>query len=345
MELDRLAVLIKEPDAVSESDVAMLDSLAEEYPYFQAVKLLRAKALKTSEAIKSAAVLTSDRVLLMKLINSSFDKDINLPNIDHINVEDGAVNAFSSLSGDEAETQVTEEPEVSVPIVEEEFSSVEYGQETMPVDEPFEKETFEEEAVDEGYQEYKAEIEEKSVEFDAPEYDLPADYGKLEQEEHSVEDSEDETETVTNEVEEVPAVEPISKELNLEDEDVFRSELMKSLEDLKRTREQVAEDESARVVEDTPIPDPVVPEPIPIPKEEDFEDMEDLGLGDDLGELKELDTKEDDAIIFPSDEKLEDDAFEVLDDDDDDVDIDSSFFDLNTMIDEDEDSNKDEKKK
>ena len=107
MDPNRLKELLENPESVTSEDVPELESLVSTYPYFQAAKVLLAKVTGTSEAIKSAAAITADRTLLMRVISGTFDKDVNLPNLNDLDIGD-EVNAFDHLNEEEQEEAVEE---------------------------------------------------------------------------------------------------------------------------------------------------------------------------------------------------------------------------------------------
>ncbi len=104
--------LVLNPEKAKESDLEQLEGLVVEHPYFQAGRLLIAKITKESEHIKTAAAYTSERSVLMNVINSKFNKDVNLPNIDHLEIGSDDLALFDKLGKDEEKTisKVSENP-------------------------------------------------------------------------------------------------------------------------------------------------------------------------------------------------------------------------------------------
>lgn len=97
MDTHTLLHLIQSPESVSEAQLENLQEEVKLYPYFQAAHLLIAKADGTSEAIKRAAAYTTDRSVLMRIIKSQFNPDVNLPNIDNLDIQKEDLNAFERL--------------------------------------------------------------------------------------------------------------------------------------------------------------------------------------------------------------------------------------------------------
>ena len=110
MDPKRLKELLENPETATSEDIPELESLISTYPYFQAARVILAKVTGTSESIKSAAAYTSDRTLLMRIINGTFDRDINLPNLNDLEIDD-EVNAFEHLDQEEQEYDSIEENE------------------------------------------------------------------------------------------------------------------------------------------------------------------------------------------------------------------------------------------
>ncbi|MFT6962622.1 MAG: hypothetical protein ACJAWV_002353, partial [Flammeovirgaceae bacterium] len=93
--------LVLNPEKAKNSDLEQLEELVEEHPYFQAGRLLIAKITKKSEHIKTAAAYTSERTVLMDVINSKFNKDVNLPNIDNLEIGSDDLALFEKLGKEE----------------------------------------------------------------------------------------------------------------------------------------------------------------------------------------------------------------------------------------------------
>ncbi|MFT5913599.1 MAG: hypothetical protein ACI81T_000078 [Bacteroidia bacterium] len=125
--------LVLNPEKAKNSDLEQLEELVEEHPYFQAGRLLIAKITKKSEHIKTAAAYTSERTVLMDVINSKFNKDVNLPNIDNLEIGSDDLALFEKLGKEEENSipKITENtsfdasfPDISFD-VEEEKSEIE----------------------------------------------------------------------------------------------------------------------------------------------------------------------------------------------------------------------------
>ena len=95
--------LVLHPEKAQETDLDALQELVNEYPYFQAARMLIAKITKDSAHIKTAAAYTSERTVLQQIINSEFNPDINLPNIDNLEIGKDDLHVFDKLSKEEAE--------------------------------------------------------------------------------------------------------------------------------------------------------------------------------------------------------------------------------------------------
>lgn len=99
MDKRRLLELLTHPTAISPTEVAELISLSQEFPYFQAVFALRAKATQRTEDIQKAAVRTTHRSFLQKLMNNSqFNPNYQLPDLKELDIHPHQVNAFETLS-------------------------------------------------------------------------------------------------------------------------------------------------------------------------------------------------------------------------------------------------------
>lgn len=85
------------PEKAGQHDLEALQELVEEYPYFQAGHLLIAKITGDSAHIKRAAAYTSERAVLMRVINSEFNPDVNLPDIDHLEIGNDDLSLFDKL--------------------------------------------------------------------------------------------------------------------------------------------------------------------------------------------------------------------------------------------------------
>ncbi len=119
--------LVLNPEKAKESDLEQLEELVEEHPYFQAGRLLIAKITKESEHIKTAAAYTSERTVLMDVINSEFNKDVNLPNIDHLEIGSDDLALFDKLGKDEERKDEKTIPKVSEnPSFDSEFPDISF---------------------------------------------------------------------------------------------------------------------------------------------------------------------------------------------------------------------------
>lgn len=93
--------LVLNPEKAGESDLETLEELVQEYPYFQAGHLLIAKITGDSAHIKRAAAYTSERAVLMNIINSEFNPDVNMPNIDNLEIGKDDLSLFEKLGKDD----------------------------------------------------------------------------------------------------------------------------------------------------------------------------------------------------------------------------------------------------
>ncbi|GAA4819771.1 hypothetical protein [Algivirga pacifica] len=128
MDKQRLIHLVNHPNQADALDIMNLKSICEEYPYFQAARLLLAKAANTPELVKTAAAFTQDRSILMQIMNSEFDANINLPKTDAIHISSDDINAFEKLSMEEdqdLETTGQDDATISSSIATEESISPE----------------------------------------------------------------------------------------------------------------------------------------------------------------------------------------------------------------------------
>ena len=98
--------LVLSPEKATDSDLEALQELVQEYPYFQAGHLLIAKITGNSEHIKRAAAYTSERSVLMRVINSDFNPDVNLPNIDNLEIGNDDLSVFDKLRQEDQEEEV-----------------------------------------------------------------------------------------------------------------------------------------------------------------------------------------------------------------------------------------------
>lgn len=268
MDSDRLKELLENPDNVTSEHISELEELVRTYPYFQAAKVLLAKAAGNSEMIKSAASITADRTILMQLIKGTFDQDVNIPNLNDLDI-DTEVNAFDQLQENE-EHQVPEEASNNdemnalLDTFEEEAEKEELGievpedqKETEKVEENDQEESVSNELKkDLGLSDYSTE------DYKLPDYnynfDSENDSDKNEEiADETTDDSvltwEDDSETDTFkdfDIEQLksdqPEVENETDPSAIEEEDKFRNELMESLADLNRIRQENAEFDSAQ---------------------------------------------------------------------------------------------------
>ncbi|MDW8286943.1 MAG: hypothetical protein RMJ89_02635 [Flammeovirgaceae bacterium] len=99
MDRKRLLELINSPDTISQSEIAELFTLSQEYPYFQAVFALVAKTTQRTEDIQKAAIQTLHRSFLQKWMdNSQFNPNHQLPDLKGLDIRANQVNAFETLA-------------------------------------------------------------------------------------------------------------------------------------------------------------------------------------------------------------------------------------------------------
>ncbi len=113
LEQEQLKHLLKQTGHLGPDNISELENLVNTWPWFQAAWLMLAKASGESAHIKSAAVRTANRSVLMQLIEGKFDPAVSLPDIDEEVEAREEVNAFDRFSADEDEPQDT--PEASSP--------------------------------------------------------------------------------------------------------------------------------------------------------------------------------------------------------------------------------------
>lgn|GEM_PF-4645648 len=261
MDSDRLKELLENPDSITIEHISELEDLVRTYPYFQAAKVLLAKAAGNSEMIKSAATITADRTILMRLIKGNFDQDVNIPNLNDLDI-DTEVNAFDQLQDNEEiqtseEEQSNDEMNALLDTFEEEAEKEELGitqeeqQETEVIEEEGKEETISSEPKkDMGLSDFSTE------DYKLPDYNYNFDSDKEEEnsddtEEDSVLTWDDDTEEDTFKDFDIESLKSEQSETenetdpsSLEEEDKFRNELMESLADLNRIRQENAELES-----------------------------------------------------------------------------------------------------
>ncbi|MGB0523579.1 MAG: hypothetical protein ACPGJS_11500 [Flammeovirgaceae bacterium] len=98
--------LVLNPEKAGEQDLEALEELIQEYPYFQAAHLLIAKITGNSAHIKRAAAYSSERSVLMRVINSDFNSDINLPNIDNLEIGKDDLSIFDKLEKEDSSEEL-----------------------------------------------------------------------------------------------------------------------------------------------------------------------------------------------------------------------------------------------
>jgi len=271
---ERLKELLENPDTATTEDIPALEELVSAYPYFQAAKVLLAKISGTSEAIKSAAVVTADRSILMRVINGTFDKDIRLPNLNDLDIGT-EVNAFEHLSSEDKEEQLVEDSTEN---------DASFDKNIDALLNTFEKEVDQEEVDKEGTSELTSEDKEeesKSLfkdselsDLSTDDYKLPdysynfdseneklatdeEDTGIISSNESSLLDKDNDDDSEDN-FEDFQLKDISSENENTEeqtadsvnDDDVFRNELMESLADLERIRKENSIDEESKTSEE-----------------------------------------------------------------------------------------------
>jgi hypothetical protein len=96
MEAYQLNRLVSKPDLLTESDGVELDRLSKEFPYFQAVRALKACLTRSESDIHKAAAYTADRSVLAALIGSEdFQIDTQEPPM----LQTETLNAIEVLTG------------------------------------------------------------------------------------------------------------------------------------------------------------------------------------------------------------------------------------------------------
>lgn len=276
MNTHTLIHLIQSPEEVKESHVEMLEEEIAHHPYFQAVRVLIAKAKGDSSSIKKAAAYTADRSVLMKIINSDFNPDVNLPNIDHLDIQKDDINAFERLANDgnkegednfkatlEALAEGDEEPAMTKdPDFDNEFGNIDFDVPAYKVD-------FEEEETTPAANLYNSEEAVKSgYEQTQDATDIATD---TEDENPISWPSETETEaTDASEevIDEIIGSDHFSLEENLkpeedEEEDSIDADLLANIEAARKSRELFMNDGVANDANKEAVTDP-----LPIAKEE-----------------------------------------------------------------------------
>ncbi|MEH0156832.1 hypothetical protein V6R21_22070 [Limibacter armeniacum] len=100
MDKNKFIQLASNPNLITSSDEAVLRAIAERFPFFQAARVLLAKATGgLSEEVKTAAAYTQNRRILKSIMNSEFDANINLPSAAKLSISyEHDLNAFEKLS-------------------------------------------------------------------------------------------------------------------------------------------------------------------------------------------------------------------------------------------------------
>ncbi len=133
MEAYQLNRLVSKPELLSQADIPALEQLSEEFPYFQAVKVLKACATRSERDIHLAAAYISDRSVLAKLIGSDFQTADPLPELSRVLQSEESLDALSALSVKALDLPL-ETPQASTPSQQEAVEEV--------LIEPFEVETY-----------------------------------------------------------------------------------------------------------------------------------------------------------------------------------------------------------
>lgn len=281
MNPDRLKDLLENPDKVTSEDLSALEDVLRQFPYFQAARVLAAKAAGTSDFIKSAATYSADRKLLMKLINGSFDQDFNMPNLDDLEIQSG-VNAFDHLKEESEEIQDNSlygesEQESDQPDVHSLIDTFEQETDEEEKNDPY---TFEsdlntesEESESEDYikNQYNDSLtsDYSAEDFNLPDYNYnfgedkeeekeePSNDFNFTSEENSFSDwdidqpKEEKSEPEISDIESSYDTESNSSDVvdqsEADSNDQFRNELMESLEDLTRIRKAAWEEEQQKL--------------------------------------------------------------------------------------------------
>lgn len=111
MDTNRFTTLAKSPELAGSEDLSALSKLLEKYPYFQAARLLFAKASgATAQTVKAAAAYTTERSILQRIMDRDFNSNINLPTLGNDFLRSDNFNAFPHLVD---EDRVTVEQPVS----------------------------------------------------------------------------------------------------------------------------------------------------------------------------------------------------------------------------------------
>lgn len=112
MDIRKFLTLVTQPNKVSSEEEKDLRDLVIKYPYFQAARILLAKATgASSEEVKTAAAYTQNRTVLKRVMDSEFNANINLPNTQNLDIHPQDLNAFDKLSGEYKEENIEEAEE------------------------------------------------------------------------------------------------------------------------------------------------------------------------------------------------------------------------------------------
>ncbi|UZR94459.1 hypothetical protein [Chondrinema litorale] len=324
MNPDRLKDLLENPDKVNSEDLSALEDVLRQFPYFQAARVLAAKAAGTSNFIKSAATYSADRKLLMKLINGSFDQDFNMPNLDDLEIQSG-VNAFDHLKEESEETQEfsqldeTEEPDVhSLIDTFEKETDDEEKNDPYTFESDSTQENEESEADDFIKNQYNDSLtsDYSAEDFNLPDYNYNFGENKEEEKEDTSNDynftnednsfsdwdidqeKEDDSKPEISDIESSYDTESNSSDAieqnDSDSNDQFRNELMESLEDLTRIRKAAWAEEQEKL----DVPEQSQPE-VNEPEIEDSEETEQTFTGkwESLEEESEKEEDNSDALV------------------------------------------------
>ena len=130
MDPQRLTQLLQQPASVNAADLHDLTVLVNEYPYFQAARVLLAKAtIDNAAELRTAAVYTTDRSVLQKIIDGRFGPSLNIDEQLEVLAQDADhIDAFDMLNtpqepAENSEPNATQLPDTEEGVVEEMYRS------------------------------------------------------------------------------------------------------------------------------------------------------------------------------------------------------------------------------
>ncbi len=105
MEAYQLNKLVSKPELATQDDLPELDLLEKEFPYFQVVKVLKARITQNERDIRKAAAYVADRTVLENIVGVGYEQE-SPPQI--ISPEQQQFNAFDAFSS--PEKSINDEP-------------------------------------------------------------------------------------------------------------------------------------------------------------------------------------------------------------------------------------------